>query len=54
MSCQQVKQEALSKATKLLSGFCLSPCKFRWGSPTMEYYSDGILFSIKKKWFVMP
>ena len=33
MSCQQVKQEALSKATKLLSGFCLSPCKCRWGSP---------------------
>ena len=24
MSCRQVKQEALSKATKLLSGFCLS------------------------------
>ena len=24
MGCQQVKQEALSKATKLLSGFCLS------------------------------
>ena len=24
MSCQQVKQEALSKATRLLSGFCLS------------------------------
>ena len=33
MSCLQVKQEALSKATKLVSGFCLSPCKCRWRSP---------------------
>ena len=33
MNCQQIKQEALSKATKLLSGFCLSPCKCMWGSP---------------------